>query len=214
MYLYIERQVMVNTPGPEYLCNLGLIYFEERDFNSALQNFQEAQQIYQKRLQEAQQTAQNSRNYQGLVTCLMNIGLTYDEQDQHELAISYLQQARILARSLTNKERYENILASYKSAYSHLVKHLEQKVLTLLWDEKLCIRELLKLADEAYVQQRYYTADYWYQRAEQLGYSLNDSLGIAEVYRHREQIYSHQSVLVADPPTTDDDRRPVWHVAN
>lgn len=171
----------INTPNPEYLCNLGLIHFEEREFDAALRHFQEAQRIYQ-----------DHQNLQGLVTCLMNIGLTYDEQDRHELALLHLQKSRSLAESLVNQTRYQDTLAAYKTAYSHLSQHLERKVLQLLWDNKLTIPELLKLGDDAYEQTKYYEADYWYQRAEQLGYSLNDPLALAEVYQNRDKVHCQQ----------------------
>lgn len=170
---------MQNTLTPEYLCNLGLIHYDEREFDQSLQYFENALHIYRE-----------NRNHKGMVTCLMNIALVYDERKDYETAFDHLIQALcIIDDKFPDSYRRKEILETYYTVQSHLARQAEETILSLMIENRANAQEILRLGDEAFRQECYHTASYYYKRAENLAYFLHDALALAEIYQHLQSVY-------------------------
>ncbi len=175
------------TQQPEYLCNLGLIYFDQREFHDALRHFQEAQEIY---------TQQN--NHSGIVTCLMNIAWIHDAKDNYEAAMNYLYQALCLTtQQLRDVQKAAEIADAYHIVRRHLAERIEEKMFELLVQNQLNIGELMKMEQTAYSAKRFQEANYIYDKALAMAYLLNDPSGMIDLYRHRNDRYSIQTIVTA-----------------
>ncbi len=177
--MWLERPTMQKNITPEYLCNLGLIHFEEREFDESLQHFESALHIYRE-----------NRNYKGIVTCLMNIALIFDEKDNFEIALDYLKEALcIISEYLPDSYRRQEVLETYHTVHNNLIRKIEESLLKEMLDNRVNTQELLYFGDVAFQQGRFHEAAYYYHRAEKLGYFLHDAVGLAEVYQHLQKVY-------------------------